>query len=708
MTNDDFPAGPIVLRAPVEGLALRAMSGVERISAPFRYELELLSDDAELRSSDLLGKPIGVSLQAPHAEEPRHFHGVIVGVDLIGSTERATAYQVTVCPWIWVLSRRINCRIFQHQSIPDIAKAIFREHGFADFEELLVDSYPSLEYVVQYRETDLAFVSRLLETVGIYYYFRHDTDAHTLVLLDNRGAHTNNPGCEKLPYLPPDARREALDDFVDAWQSSRTLRPGALCLIDYNYEKSLAYMQVDARAAEPHLYGDLESFDYPGGYLDAAAGKKVVRTNLDEVVTKHQHMSGSTNARGLLVGRRFELTEHPVAEYNREYWVTAAQFQLHVPESRSTGDRSGEEVYRCSFTAIDHEQEYRPPQVTPKAVVRGPQTATVAGDPGDEILTDQFGRVKVKFHWDRGGDADSHCSCWVRVSQVWAGNELGAIHIPRVGEEVVVDFLEGDPDRPIIVGRVYNDMNGPPYPLPANKTQSGIKTRSTPNGTPDNFNEVRFEDKMGQELFSAQAEKDMRILVKNDQDIHVCGNRTANIDKDDTTTILGARTATISKDDSTTVLGTRTTAITKNDSTVITGCKDVKITGTDTIVAGGAISISGPSLSLALGGACVSTQKSATMTVSRSRTTHVGGADKLSIAGARTDTVEKEYHLTVKEKWIVDVDEEVSLTSGDASIVLKKNGDIQLKGKNITIQGDSVTLNASKSLVAKGSKISNN
>ncbi len=696
MTNDDFPTGPIVLRAPDESLLLRSMRGVEAISTPFHYELELVGEASELRCAEMIGQPIGVSLQAPHAAQPRHFHGLITAFSMVASvSEQATIYRATVRPWLWVLSCKTDCRIFMRQSVPDIVKSIFREHGFSDFDTMLIEEYPALEYVVQYRESDLAFVSRLLESVGIYYYFRHDADAHTLVLLDNRAAHSKNPGCERVPFCPPEASRDALDDMIHRWEGGQALRPGGVTLIDYDFKKSLAYLRADVSTPERSVYGGLEVFDYPGGYADLDAGRRAARLSMQEIAGQDGQMVGTTNARGLLVAGVFEMTEHPLAQYNREYWVTSAQFELHVPEVRSTGFGFPAQVYRCSFVAIAGDADYGPPRRTPKAVIRGPQTATVVGEPGDEILCDEYGRVKIRFHWDRTDASDSNCSCWVRVSQAWAGHEFGAIHIPRVGEEVIVDFLEGDPDRPIIIGRVYNDMNMPPYPLPANQTQSGFKSRSTKGGNPSNFNELRFEDKKGSEHIFVQAEKDLQVLVKNDESAQIGGHRAVRIAKSDSLNVGGSRTVTVE--------GTRSSTITKKETQTFKADREMKVSGTN--------------LDEVTGAHTGAYHAGRTDTVENGDTLTVKASNKAVTVEGNYETTVHDYLKITKAGTSMQIDDsfavdatgkidlhnpgtsmvgegttlklagnsEVTISCGAASISLKSDGTISIKGSKVQI-----------------------
>ena len=427
-------------------------------------------------------------------DKTRYFNGFVSRFSQEGTFDDFNAYSVTVHPWLWFLTRTADCRIFQEKKVPDIIKEVFREHGFTDFEETLSGSYRIWEYCVQYRETDFNFVSRLMEQEGIYYYFKHEINKHILVISDSVSSHEAYPGYEKLPYFPPDEHLRRERDHIYDWNISQEVQPGVYALNDFDFTRPKANLEVKASVKREHARATMEIYDYPGEYPDTGDGENYVRARIEELQAEHEQVHGQANARGLAVGSLFELTDYPREDQNREYLIVSATHQVES-DAYSSGSGSGaEEVYSCSFTALHSKQPYRPARTTPKPMVQGPQTAIVVGPSGEEIYTDKYGRVKVSFHWDRNSKSDENSSCWVRVAQVWAGTKWGGIQIPRIGQEVIIEFLEGDPDRPIITGRVYNNDNMPPNDLPASATQSGIKSRSSKGGNADKFNEIRFDD----------------------------------------------------------------------------------------------------------------------------------------------------------------------------------------------------------------------
>lgn len=556
------PLGP-------DALLLRDFSGNDELGRLFEYDLQLVSSDANLDFNQLLGKPLCVSIQLPDGGQ-RHFHGLVArcgqGIDV----GQFAAYQVTLRPWLWLLSRTSDCRIFQHQSVPQIIKQVFRDLGFSDFEDALSRSYREWEYCVQYRETSLDFVSRLMEKEGIYYYFRHEKDRHVLVLADAYGAHRTPAGYAQVPYYPPDGQHRERDHLND-WRLAQQVQPGSLELNDYDFQRPAARMDVRSAHPRPHSAGDYALYDYPGAYVQSEHGEQYARNRIDALQSLHERIEFSGNARGLASGDLFSLTGFSRADQNREYLIVGASYRV-TQESLETGGGGGGQ-YQCNLTCIDAQQTFRPLELTRKPSVRGPQTARVVGPGGEEIFTDQFGRVKVHFHWDRHDQSNENSSCWIRVSQAWAGKNWGSVQIPRIGQEVIVSFLEGDPDQPIITGRVYNADQAVPYDLPANATQSGIKSRSSKGGTPANFNEIRMEDKKGAEQLYIHAERNQDIVVEVDESHSVGHNRTKNIGNDENVRIGQHRSR----------------AVKQNDSLLVGGMKSDKVSARYVIEAGAQI-----------------------------------------------------------------------------------------------------------------------
>ncbi|HET9958078.1 MAG TPA: type VI secretion system tip protein TssI/VgrG [Polyangiaceae bacterium] len=539
-------------------LLLLSLRGSEALSRPFSYEVDLLSENEKIDFGALLGQPMGVLLEL-QGQSQRQFIGIVTEFAMVGGLGRYVRYRAVLRPWIWLLSKRTNCRVFQRRSVPDIVKEIFREHGFSDFDDRLThhENYPVLDYVVQYRESDLNFVSRLLEHVGIYYFFRHGNGKHTLVLADSYSAHEPAPDAKLIRYMPPQQGQRRETEHFDQWSFSRRIRSGSYVGRDFDFEKPRAQLTPQIARPQEHAHSNYEQFDYPIDFVERSQGESRVQMRLEEQHVEYETVSAAGNVRALNAGHLFTLEEFPRADQNKEYLTLETAYALQVNGYESSAGTDSELTYRVDIRALDSKRQFRPARITPKPVIEGPQTALVVGDDPNEIWTDSHGRVKVQFHWDRLGKFDGDSSCWVRVSQLWAGSGFGGIHIPRIGQEVIVDFLEGDPDRPIITGRVYNQLNKPPYELPLNKTQSGIKSRSTLRGLDSNFNEIRFEDKKGQEELFIQAEKNQVTKVKVNQSVSVGANQSISVGAN--------QSVAVTANQSVTVTGERTVDITKKD-----------------------------------------------------------------------------------------------------------------------------------------------
>ncbi|MEP6872838.1 MAG: type VI secretion system tip protein VgrG [Burkholderiales bacterium] len=497
-------------------LRFSAMSAVEELGRLFDYSLVALSEKNDIDPNTLLGKRVSVALERSD-RTLRQFNGVVTSCGLDGAKGRLFAYSLRLRPWLWLLTRRADTRIFQKQSVPEIIKKVFEPYS-TDYEIKLQGTYAPLDYCVQYRETDFNFVSRLMEQEGIYYFFKHTADQHMMVIADRASVHVPVAGHAEFRY-----RAQSLGavefECINDWRFSHEIQPGKVTLRDHDFEAPSKTLEVQAEQSRSHVANKGEFYDQPGEYLTDADGKRYAQIRLEELQARHNTASGYGTMTALTIGHRFTLAEHPRKDQNREHIVVSSRIDM----SR-TGDEAGVNggaSYTCHFTALDSREVFRPQRVTPKPVVAGPQTAVVVGPAGEEIYTDEHGRVKVQFHWDRLGKKDAESSCWMRVAQPSAGKGWGAMALPRIGHEVVVVFLEGDPDQPIITGSVYNGENLPPYVLPDNATVSSLKSRSSKGAAASNFNELRFEDKKGSEYVWFQSEKDHFHLVKNDvvQDI---------------------------------------------------------------------------------------------------------------------------------------------------------------------------------------------
>lgn len=494
-------------------LVLRRMRGQESLGRLFEYRLELLSSDPDIDLATPLGTNATVRCEHPDGGT-RHFNGFITDFHYRGEHGHYAAYEATLRPWFWFLTRTSDCRIFQKKRVPDIITTLFREHGFTDYEEALNSNYREWDYCVQYRETDFDFLSRLMEQEGIYYYFKHENGKHRLVLSDGYSSHQTFPGYAEMTCSP--SSRAIHKEHIGYLDASKQVLPGVVALNDFNFVKPRADLKASAPLRRPHEKADFEIYDYPGEYEEQSDGEAYARKRIEEWHASYEISHGQGNVTGIATGYFFALKDHPRQPQNREHLVTYTDITM-VAEAFESGDDgvdAGEQYFKVDFTTIDARESYRSARSTPRPIIAGPQTATVVGRAGEEIWTDKYGRVKVQFHWDRYGKADENSSCWIRVSQAWAGKTWGGMSLPRIGQEVIVEFLEGDPDRPIITGRVYNDENMPPYGLPDHQTRTTLKTNSSKGG--DGFNEIRFEDKKGDEQIFIHAEKDEDIRIEHD------------------------------------------------------------------------------------------------------------------------------------------------------------------------------------------------
>lgn len=525
---------PVRFISPLAGdLVVRSMTGDEALGRLFCYNLELLSRNLELQFSDIVGQKVTVVLTLADGE--RYFNGYITEFRYMGHTDRYARYQATLRPWFWFLTRTSDCKIFQEMKVPDIIKAVFRDNGMPDFEDRLSGTYRDWEYCVQYRETDFNFISRLMEQEGIYYFFEHQDGNHVLILADDTSAHNAFPNFENIPYYSPHDGVTADDDHLQFWAVTQSIQPEHYAIQDFDFKKPRT--DLIARLNEPgtHAYplDHSEIYDYPGEYSETGDGEKYVGIRLEELRGQMERVSAGGPCRGLSAGCKFNLENYPRDDQNKEYLVVFVSHQISDGTYISSGGAGAEELYLCQAELMEFGRAYRHVRGSPKPIVQGPQTAIVVGPEDEEIYTDEFGRVKVQFHWDRYGGRDENSSCWVRVSQYWAGAKWGSIHIPRIGQEVIVSFMEGDPDKPVVTGRLYNAVNMPPYDLPQDKTQSGVKTRSTKDGTANNFNELQFEDKKGAEKINLHAEKDLNTSVENNETRTTDNTRTVTVGESD-------------------------------------------------------------------------------------------------------------------------------------------------------------------------------
>jgi type VI secretion system secreted protein VgrG len=538
-------------------LLFKRMQCSEALGRLPEFRIELASQRSDIKIADVLGTSMTVSLDLPQGGK-RHFNGIVTRFSYQGWRDGKPAYLAIVHPTLWLLTRATNCRIFQEKSALDIVKAVTGAYGVAiELDEGMLSAVPAArEYCVQYRESDFNFVCRLLEEEGIYFYFTHAEGKHTMVLADGYGAHDTVDGYGTVVFRDEDAGHDPLEEAVTRLIPGGEIQPSVMVLNDFDFEKASSSasggLLVKSQLAAPFSQPSYEHYDYPGRYQVTGTGNGFARARMETLHGQGELIEAVGSARGLATGALFTLSEHPRADENRAFLITSAETDITGNEYRSEGAHAGID-FQCRFQAIGKEHSYRPPATARKPFVQGPQTAMVVGKAGEEIWTDKYGRIKVQFHWDRDGKSDEASSCWVRVQQGWAGKGWGMMFVPRIGMEVVVSFLEGDPDRPLVTGCVYNSDSMPPYTLPADQTKSTIKSNTSKGG--NGFNEIRFEDKKDSEEIFVQAEKDFNRVVKNNDTLKVGfekkdkGDQTIQIANDQTIAVGNNLSTTVKNDE---------------------------------------------------------------------------------------------------------------------------------------------------------------
>jgi type VI secretion system secreted protein VgrG len=562
-------------------LLIRQFGASEELGRLFEYTVVALSEDLGLDTGSLLGTHATVSLELPD-DTSRYFDGIVAAAGLDGARGRRVQYRLVLRPWLWLLTRRWDTRIFQNKSVEDILNAVFSAYEH-DVKFELSASYQPIEYCVQYRETDFNFVSRLMEREGLYYYFTHEANRHVMVVVDKPSAHQTFPGADTVPF------RETVDAAIDLeaitqWRTRSEVQSSKVTLTDYNFTTPATHLEGSADTTLATPAGALEVYDPPGDFQVAAEGNRYASLRMEEIDARYLRIFGAGNTRGIAVGYRFTLADHPVDSQNAAYLVTSSRIDATHPGYESDQDVAH---FSCSFTAIPAAETFRAQRITPRPTVPGPQTAVVVGKSGEEIWTDEYGRIKVQFHWDRDGQNDENSSCWVRVAHAVAGKGFGMIALPRMGQEVVVEFLEGDPDRPLVTGSVYNAQQTVPYTLPDHQTVWSAKSRSSKGGSDTNFNELRFEDEKGKEHVWFQAEKDYYLQVKHDAWSHVGNDQFHSVDHNLQEEIDENVQRTIGKDLKEKVGGAASLEIAKDHAVKVDGEYGLKV-GTDLAAESGA------------------------------------------------------------------------------------------------------------------------
>lgn len=664
---------------------LDAFSGREGLSQLFAFELELASTNLAVAPADVVGKPMGFSIRTAGQGE-RFFHGRVRAFSsgpLDSSGMRR--YRAHVVPWLWFLTKRQGCRIFQGKKVTEIAEALFGELGFGDYKLQVRGAQNVLEYCVQYRESDFDFLSRLFEEFGIFYHFEHADGVHTLVLSDAKTAFTDCAEA-RVKY----ATQSVAANCVTAWERDYQYTSGKWTARDYDFTKSDTQLESTvATVVDLPNIAKYEVYEHPGGYAEGSLGDAKTKASMEALEATHDIVRGESSCATFRPAGKFTLEEHPVSGENKAWVILQIEHRATEP-SIGQGGAAYANAFRCMLAS----KNFRPLPLTRRPLIHGLQTALVVGPDGEELYTDEHGRIRVQFHWDREGQKNESSSCWIRVAQPWAGKSFGAFHLPRIGQEVVVAFMEGDPDRPLVVGSVYNNVQTPPFALPANKTQTGLRTRSTPDGGADNCNELRFEDKAGSELVFLHAEKDEQhevehdqtLTVGNDQSITVSNNRSETIEKDRSLHVGGNKSETVDGDTSITITGkhdetikkTRALTVEQDERITVNGKSDTKVAQDHTL------SVDGGSTIGVKGALAISTQDAMTLAVEKDLAVTVTGE-----------------HKSTAKKLEIEIEDEAVIKVGSAKLTLKKNGDISIEGGKITVKG-------SGDVVIKGSKVAMN
>lgn len=710
------PLGPDIF-------AVEHFSCRDAISDLFHMEMSLLSKVEAVKPGDIVGHPITVNIVLADGSE-RPFHGIVSEMRGGHKTTRdLRRYELVVVPWLWFLTRRKDCRIFQAKTIIEIIEDVFSELGFADYKlGPMMVNHPIRDYCVQYRESDFEFISRLMEEEGIFYFWEHEKGKHTLVLSDDKSCYQT---CQesRIPVIPGTSGIKAA---IKSWTHHYQFCSGKWSLTDYNFEQPSTSLATNTPTIlKLKDVAKYEVYDYPGEYGSKADGTPLTKVRMEATEAAHDKVHAKSECQSLFSGGTFTVQHDEIpSEDKQDYVIT---FIEHTASDLSYSTKGGGFHYENTFTCIPSSQNARAERKTPRPQIHGSQTAVVVGPSGEEIYVDEFSRVKVQFHWDRLGGADENSSCWIRVAQNWAGKKWGQIFIPRIGQEVVVNFLEGDPDRPLIVGSVYNGEQMPPYELPANKTQSGIKTRSSKGGDPSTFNEIRFEDKKGSEHIYIHAEKDEITVVENDQTTHVMHDQFIKVDNDRSEEIGRDRSLTVNRHKYETVLENKAIKIGQSHTEMIGNSMNITIGSslTETVTTnytetvGLAMSVSvGAKYSLTVGGAktesigvysseniagykSIKVGENHSLSVGKNQSITVDKDSKTAIGGKSETVVDKEIIIDGKKKIQITAADEILLKVGKATVSLKKNGDITVNGGKINIKGTSTT-------TIKGSKIDQN
>ncbi|WP_330961095.1 type VI secretion system Vgr family protein [Photobacterium sp. 53610] len=674
----------------------------ERLFQPFEMKVSLLSRDADISLDDLVRKAGVLKLFGQGRDVSRLFHGIVKEVRFLGTGRQFSRYELILVPELWFLTQRQDCRIFQDQTINEIIESVLTDAGVTAFR-MLADVGEKQEYILQYRETDLAFIHRLMSQHGLWYFFDHTETGHELVIVDKNELLSELPSTADNATLVPDAGEHTIlfhgdsggvpdrEHIFDA-DFGKRVHTGSVSQSDYNYLTPRTNLMTSvAQLDESQTYTDLAIYNYPGRYDQQPLGK----SQSDYRLSAHKISGTELKAAGcvmrFLPGYSFLLEGHPRQSLNRDFILLEVEHIGHDPQVHAEENSGEPTTYYNQIIAFPAEMTYRAPVLSPP-VVDGPQTAVVVGPANEEIYTDNLGRVKVQFHWDRHGVLDEHSTCWVRVSQTLAGPDWGAVVLPRIGHEVVVTFLDGDPDRPLVTGTVYNALHLPPYPLPEHKTKTVLRTQ-THKGT--GFNEISFEDEANQEEMFFHAQKNMRTQVLNDRFGEIGQDEELIVGHQQTNEILGNQKETIG--------GNKTSLIEQ------TFVEQVEQDVTVNYQANEVVSVAGNQhcqldehRRVQIGqNDTLEIDADLTMVILASLATSVGANDQLTVGGGFHIETRGDTSIRAEGKTAIVSADEIRVEVGAAGLVLKSSGVIEFYGTAITLDGMS-------DVAVKGGKVNIN
>jgi type VI secretion system secreted protein VgrG len=699
----EIPELPITLTcaAAPDLFRLRSISGSESLGTLYEYHLDLASESHDVELVPLLGQPLIVHVPLGEGHF-RHFGGIISTARRGEREGDSTGYHLTIAPEYELLSYSHDCRIFQNMTVIDVAKKVFADHGLRPCREAIFEKYRKWDYLTQYRESDFEFVRRILAAEGIYFFFDHLADGSRIVLADSVSAHQAIKGWDSVRLVKSSTGRRESPDVLRSWQEGAQLATNGVSLRDFDFRLRGQSAILDGRKDAPDLKGKAKRLrhEYPGLFAlhpdrlvadsqaSLAEGERLATVRLEEKQSRVVQYAGEGSARNLHAGSLFSITGVPTLA-GRKFLITSTEVTFANP-AFETGTRQPSERSHVRLTAIDATRPFRMPRIE-KPVIFGPQTAVVVGAKDEEIWTDKYGRIRVQFPWDRAGKSNENSTCWVRVAQQWAGNHWGAIHIPRVGNEVVVSFIDGDPDRPLVTGSVYNADNMPPYELPTNQTQSGIKSRSSKGGNGSNFNEIRFEDKKGQEELHVQAERDMTALVKNDQTTTVEGKRSLTVNKDESVTVGGIHEMTVTKSVTETFKDTHTLKVAGDQDVQLTKNKSEHVKLAYDLTTDERFRLTQGDTSLTFVGTNVTLNSAGVVTVKRGNATvSIDNAEKVKVSSPSGVTLEcGGSKIELSPKGIAIAAESVTASGGASKLALKNSG-TEVKSEAVRIEAEDV------------------